>query len=90
MNIKTLRKQIDEIDDTILKLLVSREELVTYIGELKNTKGTSILDAEREEEIIARLKKKAEENDLNPELVEKLIKLIMDHSKKVQESCKEV
>ncbi|MDR1284677.1 MAG: prephenate dehydratase [Campylobacteraceae bacterium] len=52
-----LRKEIDKIDDDILKLLNQRMEFVKEIGVLKHTSGSSIYRPEREKEILDRLKK---------------------------------
>ncbi|MDR1460356.1 MAG: prephenate dehydratase [Campylobacteraceae bacterium] len=52
-----LRREIDKIDDDILKLLNQRMEFVKNIGVLKHTSGSSIYRPEREKEILDRLKK---------------------------------
>ncbi|WP_024954988.1 prephenate dehydratase [Sulfurospirillum arcachonense] len=50
------RKQIDDIDNEILKLLNKRMKSVEAIGKAKQTSGTSIYRPEREKEILDRLK----------------------------------
>ena len=50
------RKQIDSIDNEILKLLNRRMKSVEAIGIAKQTTGTSIYRPEREKEILDRLK----------------------------------
>lgn len=50
------RKEIDLLDDQILKLLNERMEKVKEIGRLKQTTGTAIYRPEREKEILDRLK----------------------------------
>lgn len=50
------RKEIDLLDNQILKLLNERMEKVKEIGKLKQTTGTSIYRPEREKEILDRLK----------------------------------
>lgn len=55
-DIDTYRKEIDAIDDQILRLLNERMELVKAIGRLKQTTGTAIYRPEREKEILDRLK----------------------------------
>jgi chorismate mutase/prephenate dehydratase len=51
-----LRKNIDEIDNKVLKLLNERMKFVEAIGKFKQTTGTSIYRPEREKEILDRLK----------------------------------
>jgi chorismate mutase/prephenate dehydratase len=55
LELKNLRKQIDNIDDEILKLLNKRMEIVKKVGELKNSSNAPIYRPEREKEIIERL-----------------------------------
>lgn len=54
--IEKYRKEIDLLDDQILKLLNERMEKVKEIGKLKHTTGTAIYRPEREKEILDRLK----------------------------------
>ena len=54
--IDAYRKEIDYLDDQILKLLNERMEKVKEIGKLKQTTGTAIYRPEREKEILDRLK----------------------------------
>jgi len=56
MTLDTLRKQIDRIDDTLLKLYNERMELVHQVGEVKNNTGAPIYRPEREKSILNRLK----------------------------------
>ncbi len=55
--LKKLRKEIDNIDNEILKLLNKRMEIVKKVGELKNNTNAPIYRPEREKEIIERLTK---------------------------------
>jgi len=49
------RRRIDEIDETILELLIERAQLAKKIGELKKEHGLEIHVPEREREILERL-----------------------------------
>ncbi|MDR2100904.1 MAG: prephenate dehydratase [Campylobacteraceae bacterium] len=55
--INEYRREIDKIDDEILRLLNERMEFVKEIGILKHTSDTTIYRPEREKEILDRLKK---------------------------------
>ncbi|MDQ3395782.1 MAG: prephenate dehydratase [Bacteroidota bacterium] len=55
MNLGKLRKEIDQIDDHILKLLNQRMAIVKEIGHLKNLNNSIIYRPEREKSIIDRL-----------------------------------
>ena len=81
MNLQKIRKNIDQIDIEILKLLNERIELALRTRKFKK----AIHDKDREEQILSRLK--VYSNILNliqNDFVEKLFKQIMIESRKVQ------
>jgi chorismate mutase/prephenate dehydratase len=55
LDLKTLREEIDKIDNELLRLLNKRMEIVKKVGELKNSSNAPIYRPEREREIIERL-----------------------------------
>ncbi|GAX87502.1 chorismate mutase/prephenate dehydratase [Lebetimonas natsushimae] len=55
MDLNKLRKEIDAIDNEILKLLNKRMKIVKKVGEIKNSSNTPIYRPEREKAIIERL-----------------------------------
>jgi len=57
MSLEELRKQIDQIDNSILELLNQRMEVVKMVGELKRRTNAVIYRPEREKAIIDRLNK---------------------------------
>ena len=59
--IEQLRKQVDEIDEQILKALCQRAKICKAIGAAKKKKGLPVQDASRENEVYKRVKKKAVE-----------------------------
>lgn len=57
MSIQTLRKQIDEIDARIVRLLNQRVQVAQRIGVLKRRAGHRAVDPQRERAILARLRR---------------------------------
>lgn len=55
MDLKVLRKQIDQLDQSIIKLLNSRAKIIKKVGEVKIKNGHSIYSPEREKEVIKRI-----------------------------------
>ncbi len=53
--IKDFRKEIDKIDEEIVKLLLRRMDLAKRVGELKKKDNLAVKDRLREKEIINRL-----------------------------------
>ncbi len=72
-----LREQIDQIDSEIIDLLAMRFVITNKIGALKVKNKLEAQDKSREQEIVYRLKKRAEKTDLDSKLVEAVYGLIM-------------
>lgn len=76
--IKNLRKIVDAIDDQILDLIKSRMEVVIEIGQAKKATKAEVVDQTRELEIYKRLMEKAEERGIDPVVVKKVWKLLIE------------
>lgn len=59
MKLKELRKQIDAVDDEILRLFETRQEISEAIGICKQEEGLPVLDEKRQAEKLAELCEKA-------------------------------
>jgi chorismate mutase/prephenate dehydratase len=59
LKIPEIRKQIDDVDDTILSLFLKRMELTGEIAENKKSHGLPIADRQREREILAKISEKS-------------------------------
>lgn len=55
MNLKSLRKQIDQLDTHIVTLLNKRAGVILHIAKLKQTAKKSIYSPEREREVLKRI-----------------------------------
>lgn len=76
--IKNLRKIIDAIDEQILDLIKSRMEVVIEIGQAKKQTKADIIDQSRESEIYQRLMEKSIEKGIDPNVVKKIWKLLIE------------
>lgn len=83
MDLKELRKQINEIDDEILSLYLKRMNISKQIGQYKKEHNLPIYDTKREEELINNLLNKINDNELKDNY-KKIILLILDESKNQQ------
>lgn len=72
------RRSIDNIDAALVHILAERFRITKAVGEYKATANLPPADPSREEEQIARLRKLAEEADLDPEFSEKFLRFIID------------
>jgi chorismate mutase/prephenate dehydratase len=81
-NIEKLRKDIDAIDDKLVELLDKRSAVAKQIGLLKSNEKISVIQTDREKQIIERLKQKV--SVLPIDAVEPIWKEIMAASKTLQ------
>jgi len=82
--INQYRNKIDKIDRLILEKLSERMDMARLIGKIKTESGLVIYDREREKEMNDLRQRLAKELRLDGGLVEKIFKLIISESKKVQ------
>ena len=80
------RKDINEIDDKLVKLFIKRMETAGKIGSLKKEAGLPVLYVKREEEVKRRLTEDVPED--YKESVDKLYDAIFSISREHQESLK--
>ena len=78
--LKTLRSQIDILDEQLLDLIRKRMEIADNIGKLKKQKNISVLQNKRWNEIIERMKILGKERNLSEELILRIFKAIHQES----------
>ncbi|WKW47449.1 chorismate mutase [Myroides sp. JBRI-B21084] len=74
------RTQIDEIDTQILNLLKNRMQIADEIGLLKKAKNVSVLQPERWQEVLVKMRREGKENKLGEVFITSLFKAIHDES----------
>lgn len=72
------RASIDNIDAALVHMLAERFRITQAVGAYKAEKNLPASDPSREERQIARLRKLAEEANLDPDFGEKFIRFIID------------
>ncbi len=75
--LQRLRASIDNIDAALVFMLAERFRCTKQVGELKAEHGMPASDPGREERQIARLRRLAEEADLDPEFAEKWFNFVV-------------
>lgn len=81
--LEALRREIDEIDRSLIALLRRRFRVVADIGRLKEALGLEIEDEARERRILENCKKAAG-GELADGFVEEFMRLVLAHSKRRQ------
>lgn len=72
------RKSIDNIDAALVYMLAERFRITKAVGEHKAKTALPPADPGREQRQVARLRKLAEDADLDPEFSEKFLRFIID------------
>ncbi len=75
--LQRLRGSIDNIDAALIHMLAERFKATQQVGYLKAEHGMPASDPSREEQQIARLRRVAEEADLDPEFAEKWFNFVV-------------
>lgn len=77
MRLDEVRLAIDRVDSGIIRLLSRRSKLVGMAGRLKGSER-AVRDPGRVEQVIDKVRAKAEEAGLDPEVAEKTYRTIID------------
>ncbi|MDR2203751.1 MAG: chorismate mutase [Nitrososphaerota archaeon] len=83
-DLQVLRKQIDEIDQHILKALSERVTVCQKIGKYKKQNCLPIQDHDREKEVFCKVKAAAVEFDLDSTQIERLFREIINICSDIQ------
>lgn len=82
--IEELRREIDRINQRLLTLIADRQDVSVAIGALKTARGLPLYSEEREAELLATFREDATRYDLDPDYVEELMAVVLEHSRAAQ------
>ena len=82
--LKKLREEIDEIDDTIVDLLSKRMAVAEKVGKLKKEYQVPALDTKRLKEVMESKKTQAKIAGISETFIENVFKIIHDYSVELQ------
>jgi chorismate mutase len=86
--LQKFRKEIDQIDSQLVRLLHKRKKLVEKIGLFKKKQGLPIFNKTREAEINKKLDKLAKKYGLRKTFLQKVWAMITTEAKMVQKKIK--
>ena len=79
-----LRRDIDRVDEVLVRLLNERARCVCEVGRLKKECGVDVYQPEREKEVLAHVRSIAAEGPLGPEAVARLFERIIDEARRLE------
>ncbi len=79
-----LRKEIDRINQRLLSVIAERQEVSVAIGAHKAAHGLALYSEEREAELLETFRREAARMDLDPDYVEELMRVVLEHSRAAQ------
>jgi chorismate mutase/prephenate dehydrogenase len=82
--IDELRQKIDEINQRLLSLISERQDVSVAIGAIKVEHGLPLYSSERESELLATFRDDAKRLDIDPDYVEELMRVVLEHSRAAQ------
>lgn len=83
-DLATWRKQIDTIDDKILRLLAERMNIAGRIGKFKRERELTAFDKDRWQKLLTSNLKKGKSLGMSQEFVKNLLDLIHKYSIEIQ------
>ena len=82
--LEDLRKDIDRVDEVLVRLLNERARCACEIGRIKKLQNVEIYQPEREKQVLEHVKSVAAEGPLEPEAIARLFERIMDEARRLE------
>jgi chorismate mutase len=84
MTLDDLRRDIDRVDEVLVRLLNERARRVCEIGRLKKELGIEIYQPDREKDVLNHVRQVASEGPLGPEAIGRLFERIIDEARRLE------
>lgn len=88
--LEDLRRDIDRVDEVIVRLLNERARVVCEIGRLKKETGEPIYQPDREKKVIEHVRGIAVEGPLGSDAIARLFERIIDEARHLERIADEV
>ena len=82
--LEDLRKDIDRVDEVLVRLLNERARCVCEVGRLKRDMGVEIYQPDREKEVLKHVCEVACEGPLGPDAIGRLFERIIDEARRLE------
>lgn len=84
MTLDELRKDIDRVDEVLVRLLNERARCVCEIGRLKKAMGVEVYQPDREKDVLKHVRDVACEGPLGPDAIGRLFERIIDEARRLE------
>jgi chorismate mutase-like protein len=82
--LEDLRRDIDRVDEVLVRLLNERARCVCEIGRLKKSQGVEVYQPDREKLVIEHVRSIAAEGPLGPDAIARLFERIIDEARRLE------
>jgi len=79
-----LRRDIDRVDEVLVRLLNERARCVCEVGRVKKALGVEIYQPDREKDVLKHVRDVACEGPLGPEAIGRLFERIIDEARRLE------
>jgi chorismate mutase-like protein len=79
-----IRRDIDRVDEVLVRLLNERARCVCEIGRLKKESGVEIYQPDREKDVLNHVRAVASEGPLGPDAMARLFERIIDEARRLE------
>ena len=84
MTLDDLRRDIDRVDEVLVRLLNERARCVCEIGLLKKAQGIDVYQPDREKDVLRHVRDVASEGPLGPDAIARLFERIIDEARRLE------
>jgi chorismate mutase len=84
MSLDDLRRNIDRVDEVLVRLLNERARCVCEIGRLKKEQGIEVYQPDREKDVLNHVRAIASEGPLGPDAIVRLFERIIDEARRLE------
>jgi chorismate mutase len=84
MTLEDLRKDIDRVDEVLVRLLNERARCVCEVGRLKKELGIEVYQPDREKDVLNHVRAVASEGPLGPDAIVRLFERIIDEARRLE------
>jgi chorismate mutase-like protein len=84
MTLDDLRRDIDRVDEVLVRLLNERARCVCEIGRLKKEQGIDVYQPDREKDVLNHVRQVGTEGPLGPDAIARLFERIIDEARRLE------